>query len=60
MKYIIPLAVMAATGTGMALPNISGINEQVADFACALLFCVAGFFLVKNIAQYFSTKKVSR
>jgi len=51
---------MAATGTGMALPNISGINEQVADFACALLFCVAGFFFGKNVAQYFSLKKVSK
>lgn len=54
-KYIIPLAVMAATGAGMAL-----IDNNTADVLLCLVFCVAGFFLVKNTVQYFSTKKKSR
>lgn len=55
MKYIIPLAVMAATGAG-----IYYIESYAGDFACALVFCGAGFFFGKNVAQYFSLKKKSR
>lgn len=54
MKYIIPAVVMAASGYGIAK-----VENGTADFLLALLFCVAGFFLVKSIAQYFSTKKRS-
>ena len=55
MKYIIPLAVMAATGVGMAL-----IDNNTADWLLAALFCGAGFFFGKNVAQYFSLKKKSK
>ena len=55
MKYIIPLAVMAATGAG-----IYYIESYAGDFVCALLFCLAGFFFGKNVAQYFSLKKKSK
>jgi hypothetical protein len=55
MKYIIPLAVMAAIGAGMAL-----IENNTADVLLCLLFCLAGFFFGKNVAQYFSLKKKSR
>jgi len=55
MKYIIPLAVMAATGAG-----IYYIENNTADWLLAALFCFAGFFFGKNVAQYLSLKKKSK
>lgn len=47
---------MAAIGVGLGFA-IANIESKAIDFSLALLFCIDGFFFLKQIAELITNKK---
>jgi hypothetical protein len=55
-KIILKLVIMAAIGVGLGFA-IANIESKAIDFSLALLFCIDGFFFLKQIAELITNKK---